>query len=205
MPQITQILLFSLMSLLERSKTTVCKRHFFKKKFAMEVLSLCLPYVKRYFQKHQLSAFFFMAQLSFWETVTFQKKIWYKVLRLCRPYVKRYFREHQLNAFFFMGQITRIMLLWEMLLFERSKMVIWEQHLFIKEICYGTFEVVSTFRKKVFWRAPVKCVFLYGSNNSDSAILLNATIGDIKDHSLRTTPFPKKHLLWKIWICVYLT
>ena len=71
MPHITQILLFLLMPLLERSEITVCERHFLKKKFAMEVLSLCLPYVKRYFQKHQLSAFFFMAQLFFWETVTF--------------------------------------------------------------------------------------------------------------------------------------
>ena len=145
------------------------------------------------------------SKITVWERHLFKKKFDIKVLSFCRRYVKRYFREHQLNAFFFMGQITQIMLLLGMPLLERSKMVIWEQHLFIKEICYGTFEVVSTFRKKVFWRAPVKCVFLYGSNNSDSAILLNATIGDTKDHSLRTTPFPTKHLLWKFWICVYLT
>ena len=36
----------------------------FQKKFAMEVLSLCLPYVKRYFQEHQLSAFLSMAQIT---------------------------------------------------------------------------------------------------------------------------------------------
>ena len=36
----------------------------FQKKIAMELLSLCLPYVKRYFREHQLSAFFFMAQIT---------------------------------------------------------------------------------------------------------------------------------------------
>ena len=63
MPQITEILLFLGMPLLERSKITVWERHVFKKKIAMELLSLCLPYVKRYFREHQLSAFFFMAQI----------------------------------------------------------------------------------------------------------------------------------------------
>ena len=57
---------------------------------------------------------------------------------------------------------------------------------------YGSFGFVSTLRKKVFSGAPVKCVFLYGSNNSDSVIFRNAAVGEIKDHSLRKTPFQKK-------------
>ena len=36
----------------------------FQKKLSMEVLDLCLPYVKRYFQEHQWSAFLFMAQIT---------------------------------------------------------------------------------------------------------------------------------------------
>ena len=36
-----------------------------------------------------------------------------------------------------------------------------------KKKYYGRFEFVSTLRKNVFWGAAVKCVFLYGSNNSD--------------------------------------
>ena len=36
----------------------------FQKKFAVEVLGLCLPYVKRYFQKSQWSAFLFMSQTT---------------------------------------------------------------------------------------------------------------------------------------------
>ena len=63
---------------------------------------------------------------------------------------------------------------------------------FQKKICYGSFEFVSTFHKKVFSGAPVKCLFLYGSNNSDCVISGNAAFGETKDHSLRTTPFQKK-------------
>ena len=46
---------------------------------------------------------------------------------------------------------------------------------------------VSTLRKKVFSGAPVKCVFLYGSKNSDSVV----GFAEIKDHSLRRTPSQK--------------
>ena len=37
---------------------------FSKKKFAMEVLEMHLPYIKRYFQEHQLSVFFFMNKIT---------------------------------------------------------------------------------------------------------------------------------------------
>ena len=63
---------------------------------------------------------------------------------------------------------------------------------FQKKICYGSFEFVSTFHKKVFSGAQVKCLFLYGSNNSDCAIFGNAAFGEINDRSLRTTPFQTK-------------
>ena len=35
-------------------------------------------------------------------------------------------------------------------------------------------------------------VFFYGSNNSDSVVSGNAAFREIKDHSLRMTPFQKK-------------
>ena len=38
----------------------------------------------------------------------------------------------------------------------------------------------------------MKRVFLYGSNNSDSVVFSNSDFKEIKDHSLRTTPFQKK-------------
>ena len=67
---------------------------------------------------------------------------------------------------------------------------------FQKKIYYGSSDFKSTLPKKVFLGALVNCVFLYGSNNSDSVIFGNAAFGDIKDYSLRTTPFqPKKELL----------
>ena len=43
-----------------------------------------------------------------------------------------------------------------------------------KKKCYGGFRYVSTLLKKVFSGAPVKCVFLCGSNNSDSVVFRNA-------------------------------
>ena len=43
-----------------------------------------------------------------------------------------------------------------------------------KKQCYGGFRYVSTLLKKVFSGAPVKCVFLCGSNNSDSVVFRNA-------------------------------
>ena len=56
---------------------------------------------------------------------------------------------------------------------------------------------VSTLRKKIFLRAPVKCFLLWGSKNSDSVVLENAGFGKIKDRTLRTTPFPELFLQWK--------
>ena len=53
MAQITQILLFLGMLLLERLKITVSERQLSKRKNAMEVLGMCLPYVIRYFREKQ--------------------------------------------------------------------------------------------------------------------------------------------------------
>ena len=53
--------------LLERSRTTIWKRHIYKKKkkkMLFEVLCMCLPYTKAYFQEHQWSAFLFIAQMT---------------------------------------------------------------------------------------------------------------------------------------------
>ena len=51
---------------------------------------------------------------------------------------------------------------------------------------------MSTLCKKVFSGAPVKCAFLYESNNLNSVVFENDGFAEIKDHSLRTTPFKKK-------------
>ena len=83
-----------------------------------------------------------------------------------------------------MAQITQILLFSGMPLLERSKITVLDQYLFKKEICYEGFGFVSSLHKKVFSEAPVKCVFLYGSNNSDSAVFGNADYTEIKDHSL---------------------
>ena len=37
----------------------------FQKRFSVKVLGMCLPYVKRYFQEHQWSVFFFMTQITY--------------------------------------------------------------------------------------------------------------------------------------------
>ena len=48
--------------------------------------------------------------------------------------------------------------------------------LFQKQMCYGRFSFASTLRKKVISWEPVKCVFLHGSNNSDSVFLVMSTL-----------------------------
>ena len=50
---------------------------------------------------------------------------------------------------------------------------------FQKKIYYGSSDFKSTLPKKIFLGALVNCVFLYGSNNSDSVIFGNAAFGDI--------------------------
>ena len=62
--QMCQILLFSRMPVLEGPNIIICVQHFFKKKITMDLLGICLPYVKRYFQEHQLGALFFRAQIT---------------------------------------------------------------------------------------------------------------------------------------------
>ena len=151
MGQITQILLFSGILLLERSKITVREQHFFKKK-----------------KKNYYGSFGFASTLH-----------------------KKVFQKHQLSAFYFIAQITQILLFSGILLLERSKITVRERHLF-KINCYGSFGFASTLHKKVFSGAPVKCVLIYGSNNSDSVVFRNAAFREIKDHSLRMTPFQNK-------------
>ena len=47
---------------------------------------------------------------------------------------------------------------------ERSQ---FENNTFWRKNVYGSFEIVSILCKKVFWVAPMKCFYLYGSNNWD--------------------------------------
>ena len=51
---------------------------------------------------------------------------------------------------------------------------------------------MSTLDKNVFSASPVKLFFLFDSDNLDSVIFGNAFLAEIKDHSLRITPFQKK-------------
>ena len=44
----------------------------------------------------------------------------------------------------------------------------------------------------------MKYVFLYGSNNSESVVFRNASFEEIKDFSLRRTPFQKNFFAMKV-------
>ena len=63
---------------------------------------------------------------------------------------------------------------------------------------------MSILCKKIFSRAPVKCLSLYGSDNSDSVAFKNTAFGEIKDHSFKKKPFHKKKLLFKFQVRAYL-
>ena len=125
-------------------------------------------------------------------TTPFPKRISMEVSSLCLPYVKRYFQEHQLSESFFMAQITQILLFSVIRTSKRSRITVWELHLFKIKSCYGSFGFVSILRKKVLSGAPVKWLSLYGSNKSDSVLFGNADFTEIKDQSLSTMDFLKK-------------
>ena len=203
MAQITQILLFSGMPLLERSKIAVWEWHFFWKKY--EKFGFVSALLKKVFSGAPVNCFSLygsnkcncvvFGNLAFGEikdhslrTTPFQKKICDQSFRFVSTHIKRYFQEHQLSVFFFMAQITVIVLFLGILLLERSKITIWEQQRFLKKN-HGSFGFVSTLSKKVFAGAPVRCFSLYGSNNSDSVVFRSFAFGETKDDSLRTTPF----------------
>ena len=61
-------------------------------------------------------------------------------------------------------------------------------------LCYESFRYVSTLQKKVFLGALVKNCYLYGSNDSGSAVYKNDGFAEIKNHSLRATQFPRKKM-----------
>ena len=123
-----------------------------------------------------------------------------KFLGRCVPYVKRYSQEPQWSAFLFMAQITQILLYLGMPLLEKSKITVWYRHLF-KKNCFWSFRYLSTLRKKVFSRVPVKCFSLYSSNSSDSVVFGNADFSEINDRSWSTIDFLKISLkrfnFWK--------
>ena len=147
--QITQILLFLEKLVLKRSKITVWEWQLFKTAFAVKVLGICLPYVKRYFQEHQLSVFFSMDQITqillfsempllerFKITVReqhiFKKKNCYESFRFASTLREKIFSRATVNCFS-MAQITQILFLFGMPPLERSKVTVWERHLFKKK------------------------------------------------------------------------
>ena len=180
------------------------KRHLFKKKkFCYGSFGFVSTLRKRVFSGAPVKCFSLYGlnnldsvvfeNAAFWEikdhslrTTPFQKKLSMEVLGWCLPYVKRYFQEHQWSTFLFMAQITQILLFSVMSILQRSKITVWEQHLFKNKIINGSLGFVSTLCKKAFSGAPVKYFSLYGSNNSDSVVFANADFAEIKDNSLST-------------------
>ena len=100
-----------------------------------------------------------------------------------------------MKCFLSMAQITQILLFSGMNVLERSKITVQQRLIFKKIFCNLNFKYVSNLRGKSFSEAPVMCVFLYGSNNSDSVVLRNVGFGEIKDHSSRAGAFQKYFLL----------
>ena len=177
----------------------------FQKKIVMEVLGLHLPYIKRYFQKHQLSASYFLAQVT-------QILLFSGILLLERSKItvreRHLFKINCYGSFGFPSTLhkkviseapVKCVLLYD---WNNSDSVVFRNAAFreIKDhslrmtpfqnkICYGSFGFVCTLHKKVFSGAPFNCVFLYGSNKSDSVVFGNADFAVIKYHSLSTIDF----------------
>ena len=160
MNQITQILLFSRMTVLLRSKSTVWEGNLFKKN-------------------------------------------WYGSFGFVSTLCKKLFPEALIKCFSLYGSNNSDFIVFRMLVLQRSKITVWEQKLFKNKFVYGSFWFLSTLRKKVFSRAPVKCFFSYSSNNSDSVVLENGSFGDQRwqcENDTFLIIFPAVEVL-----CVYLT
>ena len=76
------------------------------------------------------------------------------------------------------------------------KIIVWKISLSSNKSCCWSFRYVSSLGKKIFFRAPMKCFSLYGSNYSDSHPFKNVAFGDIQDHSLKKAHFKKKNCCW---------
>ena len=135
----------------------------------------------------------------------FKKSFYYGTIRYVSKLHKTVFSGGQVKCVFLYGSNNSGSACSGMTVWHKSKITVWEGHLFKQKFIYGSFGFVSTLRKKLFSGAPVKWIFLYGLNNSDSVVFGNPAFGEIKDHSVRTTPFQKRFLLEKFWICVYRT
>ena len=132
-----------------------------------------------------------------------------EILDMYLPYVRRYFQQHQWIIFLLMAQITanqrrpnKILLFSEMPLSERTKITVWERHLFKKILINKSFGFVSTLRKKVFSGALVKFFPFYGPSNSDSVVLGMPLLQKSK---ITVWKRHQRKLIWKFWVCFYLT
>ena len=126
MAQIIQILLFSRMTVLQRSKSTVWEGNLFKKncygsfwfastlhkKVFLETPMKCFSlYASNNSDFVVFGCWFCRDQRSQFENKNFSKiNLSVQVSGLCLPYVKRFFQEHQWSAFFLIAQITQILL-----------------------------------------------------------------------------------------------
>ena len=115
--QITQILLFSGMSVSKRWKITVWKWHLSQNFFCYGSF-MYLPALKVvFFLGLRCLGLFCFGECHMWrdqrsqfESNVFSKNLFgIEVLGICLPYVKTYFQEHQWSTFFFRTQITQIL------------------------------------------------------------------------------------------------
>ena len=105
------------------------------------------------------------------------------------PYVKRFFQEYQWSAFLFMAQNTQI---------PRDQRSQFENNTFSKKNFYGSFGIVSTWCRNIFWRAALKPFSVYGSNFSDSLVFGNGPFGEMKYRSLRKRSFHTKKIAMEV-------
>ena len=172
------------MPLLETSKIRVWEWGLFKKKIAMEVLRLCIPYIKRYFQKQQWSAFLFIAEIN--QILLFSGMQFLERSKI--TVVKRhFFKKTCYGSFMYLptlrqkvssrAPVKRFSLYdsnySDSLAFGNGRFAEIKNNSFRarsfqeENNCYGSFRYVSFLQIKVFSGAPVRCFSLYGWNNSD--------------------------------------
>ena len=73
-----------------------------------------------------------------------------------------------------------------------------ENNTFSKKNFYGSFGIVSTWCRNIFWRAALKPFSVYGSNFSDSLVFGNRPFGEMKYRSLRKRSFHTKKIAMEV-------
>ena len=134
-------------------------------------------------------------KITVWKGHLFKKSLYWRYMPILR---KKVFWRTSVMCFSLYGSYNWNSVVFRNVAFGEIKITIWKEPLFKKKVYYWSFSYVSTFPKKVFSRAPVKCFSLYGSNDSDLLVFGNGAFGEITECFCERDLFKKKKIALEV-------